>query len=160
VTWPRLWRSGHVGGARVGRRRRFCWPARLQHSDRLRSPDRGSFTAELAAGLPTLVILLLVGLTAVTAVTTKLQCVDAAREAALAAARGEPVEGAGQQVAPPGAEIAVTVAGGRATATVRAPVRTLGARLPLLTVTGSAVAAVEPGVAAGEAGPGVSGEPR
>ena len=62
--------------------------------------DRGSFTAELAAGLPALVLLLLAGLAAVGAVTIKAQCVDAAREAALAASRGEPGVPAGVGSAP------------------------------------------------------------
>ncbi|BCJ65062.1 TadE family type IV pilus minor pilin [Polymorphospora rubra] len=106
--------------------------------------DRGSFSVELAAGLPALLLLLLLGLTAVNAVTAKAQCVDAAREAALAASRGEPGTAAGQRVAPPGATVSVTVRGDTVVATVRAPVRTLGARLPSLAVTATAVAAVEP----------------
>lgn len=120
--------------------RRHRWPSR-----RRASADRGSFTAELAAGLPALVLLLFLGLTAVTAVTTNLQCVDAAREAALAASRGEPGEVAGRAAAPAGATVSVSVAGERVQATVRAPVRALGARLPMVTVAASAVAAVEPG---------------
>ncbi|MEU8073461.1 MULTISPECIES: TadE family type IV pilus minor pilin [unclassified Micromonospora] len=107
--------------------------------------ERGSFTAELAAGLPALMMLLVAGLTAVNAVGTRVACVDAAREAALAAARGEPGTPAGTRYAPDGAEVAVTVAGDRVTATVRAPVRTFGTRLPRLVVSGEAVAAVEPG---------------
>ncbi|MEO3923902.1 TadE family type IV pilus minor pilin [Micromonosporaceae bacterium B7E4] len=107
--------------------------------------DRGSFTAELAAGLPALLLLLLAGLTAVNAVTTKGQCVDAAREAALAASRGAPGVPAGARAAPPGAVVSVSVDGDRVVATVRAPVRALGARLPRLTVSAIAVAAVEPG---------------
>ncbi|MCZ7440220.1 TadE family type IV pilus minor pilin [Micromonospora sp. WMMC241] len=107
--------------------------------------ERGSFTAELAAGLPALMLLLFAGLTSVDAVTTRAGCVDAAREAALAAARGESGVPAGAWYAPAGAEVTVTVAGDRVVATVRAPVRTVGARLPRLTVTGVAVAAVEPG---------------
>jgi hypothetical protein len=90
-------------------------------------------------------LLLFVGLTAVSAVTAKLQCVDAAREAARAAARGEQGDTAGRRTAPAGAEIAVTSAGDTVTATVRAPVRPLGRRLPSLSVQASAVAAVEPG---------------
>ena len=112
---------------------------------RLAGRDRGSYTAELAAGLPALMLLLLAGLTSVTAVTTKAQCVDAAREAALAASRGEPGVVAGQRVAPPGAAVSVAVTGDDVTVTVRAPVRAFGARLPGITVTGTAVAAVEPG---------------
>ncbi|MFG2099544.1 TadE family type IV pilus minor pilin [Micromonospora echinaurantiaca] len=107
--------------------------------------DRGSFTAELAAGLPALVLLLLAGLTAVNAVSTKAGCLDAAREAALAASRGEDGTAAGHRSAPPGAEVSVAIDGERVRATVRAPVRALGARLPRITVVGTAVAAVEPG---------------
>lgn len=107
--------------------------------------DRGAFTAELAAGLPALVLLLLVGLTAVGAVTTKAQCVDAAREAALAASRGGDGVAAGARTAPPGSAITVTVAGETVEATVRAPVRAAGIRLPRITTDVKAVAAIEPG---------------
>lgn len=110
--------------------------------------DRGAFTAELAAGLPALVLLLLVGVTAIGAVTTKAQCVDAAREAALASARGKDGVAAGARAAPPGSEITVRMVGDTVVATVRAPVRAAGARLPSITVTAEAVAAVEPGEAA------------
>jgi Flp pilus assembly protein TadG len=112
---------------------------------RLADRDRGSFTAELAAGLPALMLLLLGGLTAVSAVVTKAQCLDAAREAALAASRGEAGAAAGARSAPPGAVVSVSHDGETVTATVRAPVRALGARLPRMTVTATAVAAVEPG---------------
>lgn len=107
--------------------------------------DRGSVTAELAAGLPAVVLLLLAGLTAVGAVTTKLQCVDAAREAARAAARGEPGTIAGRQAAPTGAQVSITVDGDTVVAAVQAPVPLLGGILSELTVGASAVAAVEPG---------------
>lgn len=110
--------------------------------------DRGSFTAELAAGLPALVLLLVVGLTAIGAVTAKAQCVDAAREAALASSRGEQGAEVAARTAPPGAEITVSVVGDTVVATVRAPVRAAGARLPQLTVVAEAVAAVEPGAPA------------
>ncbi|MFI6821472.1 TadE family type IV pilus minor pilin [Micromonospora sp. NPDC050187] len=107
--------------------------------------DRGSFTAELAAGLPALMLLLLAGLTVVSAATTKATCLDAAREAALAASRGESGRTAGDRVAPAGADISIEVDQDRVTVTVRAPVRTLGANLPRITVAATAVAAVEPG---------------
>ena len=60
------------------------------------SRERGSVTAELAVSLPALILLLMVGVLAITAVTTKLGCVSAARDAALSVARGETstVEGA------------------------------------------------------------------
>ncbi|PWR08330.1 mucin-associated surface protein [Micromonospora acroterricola] len=107
--------------------------------------DRGSFTAELAAGLPALLLLLLAGLTAVNAVSTRASCLHAAREAALAAARGSDGNADGRPTPPPGAEMSVTIEGDRAQATVRAPVRALGGRLPRLTVVATAVAAMEPG---------------
>jgi hypothetical protein len=110
-----------------------------------RRGERGSATAELAVGLPAVVLLLLVGLTAVGAVTTRLQCVDAAREAAIAAARGEPGTEAGHRAAPSGADVSVTVDADTVVATVRAPVPLLGARIPPLSVEASAVAATEPG---------------
>jgi hypothetical protein len=103
--------------------------------------DRGSFTAELAAGLPALMLLLFAGLTAVSAVTAKGQCVDAAREAALATARGAP---APVQFSPPGASVEIEIGDDVVTARVRAPVRLLGAHLPVITVEGTAVAAREP----------------
>jgi Flp pilus assembly protein TadG len=106
--------------------------------------DRGSFTAELAAGLPALILLLFVGLTAVAAVTAKGRCVDAAREAALAEARGDAGRTIGERVAPPGADIRIEVDGDTVTARVRGPVRLLGGHLPALTVEGTAVAAREP----------------
>jgi hypothetical protein len=106
--------------------------------------ERGSFTAELAAGLPALLLLLLAGLTAVNAVSTQARCLHTAREAALAAARGAG-NADGAQAVPPGAEVSVSFDGDRVQATVRAPVRALGGRLPRITVVATAVAAVEPG---------------
>lgn len=96
-------------------------------------------------GLPAVMVLLLAGLTAIGAVTTKLQCVDAARDAALAAARGEPGTEAGRRSAPGGAEVSVALGPETVVVTVRAPVPVLGAHLPGLAVEASAVAAVEPG---------------
>ncbi|WP_439116508.1 TadE family type IV pilus minor pilin [Micromonospora ureilytica] len=118
---------------------------RLRVLVRAAGGDRGSFTAELAAGLPALLLFLLAGLTAVNAVTTQASCLHAAREAALAAARGADGSAEGGRAAPPGAAVSVSVDGDRAQATVRAPVRMLGGRLPRITVVATAVAAVEPG---------------
>jgi hypothetical protein len=97
--------------------------------------------------LPVLLVLLLAGLTAVGAVTAKLQCLDAARDAVLAASRGEPGIEAGQRAGPAGAEVTVSGSGGLVTATVRAPVPLLGGELPSLRVSATAVAAREPGSA-------------
>ncbi|MEV0881424.1 TadE family type IV pilus minor pilin [Micromonospora echinofusca] len=115
--------------------------------------DRGSFTAELAAGLPALLLLLLAGLSAVNAVGTRAGCLHAAREAALAASRGADGVAAASRATPPGAEVTVTVDGQRVVATVRAPVRALGSRLPRISVTATAVAAIEPGVVESAGGP-------
>ncbi|WP_250029181.1 TadE family type IV pilus minor pilin [Paractinoplanes maris] len=110
------------------------WPGR----------DRGAFTAELAAGLPALMLLLAAGLTAVTAVAAKGQCLDAAREAALAEARGDSGAAAGARVAQPGADVHIGGDADLVTARVRARLRVLGANLPAITVEGTATAAREP----------------
>ncbi|MGH3661541.1 MAG: TadE family type IV pilus minor pilin [Micromonosporaceae bacterium] len=102
-------------------------------------------TAELAVGLPALVLLLFGALTAVSAVTTKLECVDAAREAARAQARGEPGVPAGRRVAPDGARITVRTEGETVRASVSSRVRPLGAHLPGIDVSAEAVAEREPG---------------
>jgi len=107
--------------------------------------DRGSATVELAVGLPALVLLLLFGLGAVDAVLARMQCVDAARDAALASARGGDGSSEGRHRAPHGAQVSVSLDGQRATAVVRVTVRPLGPYLPSVTVTGSAVAQREPG---------------
>lgn len=107
--------------------------------------DRGSFTAELAAGLPALLLLLLVGLTAVDAVGTKGTALHAAREAAVAVSRGADGWAVVRALAPPGARVSIDKDGQRVRVTVRAPVRGLGTRIPRLTVTATTVAAVEPG---------------
>ncbi len=107
--------------------------------------DDGSATAELAVGLPALILLMLFALGAVDAVMARMQCVDAARDAALAQARGGDGPSVGQRRAPGGATVAVSVDGQRVDATVRVTVHPLGPHLPSVTVAGSAVADVEPG---------------
>ena len=96
--------------------------------------------------LPALMLMLFAALTAVGAVRTQLECVDAAREAARAAARGEPGVAAGQRVAPKGASVAVSADGGTVTAVVRVRVHPLGGHLPGFDVSAAAIAATEPGV--------------
>jgi hypothetical protein len=107
--------------------------------------DRGSATAELAATLPALMVLLLAGVMAVSAAGTKIRCGSAARDAALAAARGEDGANAARRVAPDGAAVRVSTDGDLSRATVSAKVQPFGDLLPGFTVSGSAVAAVEPG---------------
>lgn len=120
--------------------------ARRSPADRwARCRDRGSVTAELAAALPVVVFLLLGGVAGVNAVVTKLRCVDAAREAALAQARGEAGGPAGRRSAPAGATVSVHTDGATVRATVRATAHPFGRHLPGFRVEADAVAAAEPG---------------
>jgi hypothetical protein len=89
-------------------------------------------------------VLLFAALTSVGAVTTKGQCVDAAREGALAASRGEPAEQAAARVAPPGSEITAYLDAETVTVTIRAEITILGGHLPKIMVRSTAVAAREP----------------
>ncbi|WP_310376673.1 TadE family type IV pilus minor pilin [Catenuloplanes atrovinosus] len=111
-----------------------------------RDVDRGAFTAEFAAALPALMLLLGVGLTVMTAVADRGRCYDAARDAALAAARGQSGVDAGTAAAPPGATVTVLPDGDQVRVVVTVPVRALGLTVPDLTASGEAVAAIEPGV--------------
>jgi len=110
--------------------------------------DRGYVTAEMATALPVLVVLLAVALSAVGAVTAQLRCVDAAREGARAAARGESiarVTSLAGQAAPPGAKVEVRAAGaGLVAVSVTSRVPLLGHLLAPVTVRGRAVALKEP----------------
>src|SRR3954447_25061491 len=113
-------------------------------SDRRR--DRGMVTAELAACLPVLVLVLAVAISAVAVMAERVRLQDAAREAARAAGRGD--QAVARRVADqaaPGAR--VTIAAGSGTTVVAvasARVRPLGVWLPALTVTERCVAAQEP----------------
>jgi Flp pilus assembly protein TadG len=104
-------------------------------------------TAETAVVLPVLLLVLAAAVSALMVVGAQLRCVDAAREGARAAARGEAddvvlaVVGRG---APAGAAVTAQRAGGIVTVEVTAPVRPLGP-LPLrLTVSATASGEVEP----------------
>ncbi len=111
-------------------------PARHRRPNTVR--DAGSATAELAVCLPALVLLLATGLMALTAMRTQIECVDVAREAARAAARGDPVV-----PGMPGASVTVTADGDvvRATVVMRwSP----GGGLPGFDITATSVAAMEP----------------
>lgn len=132
-------------GARPERPRGFQRPVVEPDPRPERRSDRGSVTAELAVALPALVLLLAGSLTAVAGVATKLRCVDAAREGALAAARGADGEAAARQAAPTGATIEIASDGDTVRATVRAQVWPLGRRGPGVTVGSDAVSAKEPG---------------
>ncbi len=99
---------------------------------------------EAALALGTLVVFLALALGALAAVTDSLRCVDAARELARLAARGEPERGrsVAARLAPAGARLDLTRDGDTVSADVSA---TLLSPLPLR-IGGRAIAAVEPGV--------------
>ncbi|WP_018506279.1 TadE family type IV pilus minor pilin [Parafrankia discariae] len=112
--------------------------------------DGGQVTAELAMGLPSLVAVVFMVIWMIGAVSTQTRCADAARLGARAAARGE-AEAATQawarRVAPPGAAVEITRAGGAIRVRVTAAVGggDIGRLMPKVTVAAVAVAAVEEG---------------
>jgi Flp pilus assembly protein TadG len=104
-------------------------------------------TAETAVVLPVLLLVLAGAVAAVTVVGAQLRCVDAAREGARAAARGEDAAVAtalAGRAAPDGAVIAVSSGGEEVVVSVRARITPLGP-VPLeITVAAEAVALREP----------------
>jgi len=115
-----------------------------------RDSDGGSVTAETAVVLPVLVVVLALALWGVAAAVAQLRCVDAARAAARAVARGEDpgaARSAAAVIAPERAVIAVAPSDARVWVEVSAAVRPSGpvfARLPAFTVRATAVADAEP----------------
>ena len=111
-----------------------------------RQRDGGMATAELAVVLPALVLVIAAGLTMVSVVLAQVRCVDAAREAARAAARGESadvVRSAAVRAAA-AASVEVGSAGEEVRVTVSARAGGLGVLLPAFHVSASAVALREP----------------
>lgn len=105
-------------------------------------------TAETAIVLPVLLLVLAAAVAAVVVVGGQLRCVDAAREAARAAARGDAaseVQRIAARAAPPGAGTAVHTEGTMVTVTVTAPVQPLGPVPLRVHVGASATAELEPG---------------
>lgn len=114
----------------------------MRRCDRAR--DGGMVTAETALAIPVLVAMVGMLLWGLGAVAVQLQCLDAARAGARAAARGEAdgvVAEVTQAAAPRGAEVAWERDGGLYR--VRVAARTLGPRLLALRVEGEAVAHAE-----------------
>jgi hypothetical protein len=122
-----------------------------------RHSDRGSVTAETAVVLPALAAVLALSLWAVAAVTTQLQCVDAARVAARAVARGETAEmsrAVAARAAPEGASISIRRSGDLVEVEVRSVAKlpgTWGHGVPPLHVGARATAALEDSGDAGAA---------
>jgi hypothetical protein len=116
--------------------------------------DAGYVTAETAVVLPALAVLLGVALWAIAVAAAQVRCVDAARDAARAAARGEPdavVVAAARLAGPPGCEVAVSRAGDRVTVVVRDRVGPGGgvlAAIPAPVAQATATAAAETAEAA------------
>ncbi|PRY16081.1 TadE-like protein [Kineococcus rhizosphaerae] len=103
-------------------------------------------TAEFALLLPTVVVLLALGTGAVRVVVAQVQCVDAARAGARAAARGEGpdvVRWAARAAGPRGAEVSVRVAGSSVTVEVSSRQRIAGPVGGTVLARGSATAAAE-----------------
>ncbi len=106
--------------------------------------DRGAVTVEAALALCTLAVFLAFAVGAIAAMGASIRCIDAARELARLAARGEPDRGraVAGELAPGGARIELSNDGDTVVAVVSAE---LVHPLPLR-VGGRAVAALEPGV--------------
>jgi hypothetical protein len=106
--------------------------------------DRGMVTAELAVAVPVVLVVLALGLSAIRLGIDEVRCVDAARLAARALARGDS-EGSARALAvtagPPGASVVVGSTGAEVSATVSASRDLAGWRM--LIVRGSATAAKE-----------------
>lgn len=97
---------------------------------------------EAALAIATLVVVLVLCLAAITAVSMQVRCVDAAREAARLAARGDErsAVAAARQIAPDGAQVVVHRDGDFLVATVIAHSKVL----PTLDIRARAVSAAEP----------------
>jgi Flp pilus assembly protein TadG len=120
-----------------------------------RHDERGAVTAEAAVVIPLLLAVTMALVWLVALAATQVRVVDAAREAARAAARGESDAASverGRQVAPDGARFQVSRSGDTVTVRVTSEVSGPGgllAFLPAVPVSSEAVAAEEPAAAEG-----------
>jgi hypothetical protein len=101
-------------------------------------------TAELAACLPVLVLLLAAAIGAITVADARVRALDAAREAARAAARGDPHAAAVAGRAEPGADVHLRTSSDEVTATAVVRAHLAVPFLPGVTVSETVVAAMEP----------------
>lgn len=111
--------------------------------------EGGAVTAEIAAALPALILVVLAAVWTLSLGLTQLRCADAAREAARAAARGDDasvVRQVAEAVAPAGAVVEVSEQDGlvivEVAVKVRAPVP-FADRLPAPTVSAESIAIEE-----------------
>jgi Flp pilus assembly protein TadG len=109
--------------------------------------DSGMATAELAACLPVLMLVVSFVMSVAMIGSAAVRAQDAAREAARAAARGDAVAAARlAREAAPGSTLSISSSAGDVTAVVQLRPHLLVPWLPPVTVTGRAVAASEPTV--------------
>jgi hypothetical protein len=94
---------------------------------------------EAALAIAALVFVLVLCVGGITAVSAQVRCIDAAREAARLAARGDDGTTAVRAIAPAGASVALRVDGGY----VVAVVTFRSALLPGITISGQAISALE-----------------
>lgn len=104
----------------------------------------GAVTVEAAIALAALVSAVALCVGALLAASTQVRCVDAARETARLAARGDTARAiaAGKAVAPSGATVELRTEGDRVIAAITASTPLL----PGLRLSAQAVAVIEPGV--------------
>lgn len=104
--------------------------------------DAGAGTVEAAFALAALVTVLALCVAGLSAVSAQVRCVDAAREVARLAARGDTpaATAVGRRIAPAGAEVRLRSDGALVVATVTAR----AALLPGLAISAEAVSAAEP----------------
>ena len=122
----------------------------VEPRSRSQREDRGMVTAELVVVLPAIVLAMLFGLAAVSAMTMRMRCADAAEVGARLAARGESastVIAAARRAAPAGAVVRLETTSGTVQVTVRtrAPLLPAGSWLPAIEVSGRFVQDREPG---------------
>ncbi|HEY4420797.1 MAG TPA: TadE family type IV pilus minor pilin [Pseudonocardia sp.] len=133
-------RAGHRS---PGRRKLRCAGGRRSRSQQRGQADAGAVTVEAALALCSLAVFLAVAVASVVAVAAAIRCIDAAREMARLAARGEADRGraVAAELAPAGARMELVHRDGLVIADVS---HELLQPLPLR-VGGRAVAALEPG---------------
>lgn len=103
--------------------------------------ERGAVTVEAAIAIASIVLVVVMCLGAALAASVHIRCIDAAREAARLAARGDSANAvaAARRVAPDGAQVSVREDGDYVVATV-----TASAGILPLDLRAEAVAAIEP----------------
>lgn len=110
-------------------------------------------TAEMAVALPVLMLLILTAIYAVQVMGMRVRCLDAAREVARAAARGDPrATQIGREVLP-GSAVSIRRSATAVTAVVSIRLQPLGSDLPAVTVREQVTAATEPAASLARSAP-------